>query len=215
MKFNKLFNTFIPRHHVFFVKFNEIADNIHEASILLSELVKSRTTEQREELSKNIKELEHKGDSLSHYIYNELSHSFITPFEREDIYKLTSSLDDILDLINGSAQRIIYFTPKQFEIEMISLCDILVMMSVEIKEVLKEIKKYKKSATIKNNLVKINQLENNADDIFRAAISKLMNDEKDIVELIKKKEILETIEQATDNAEDVANIIFSIVMKNS
>ena len=215
MDLKKFFHSFVPRQHIFYIKFNEAADNLTVAANLLSELVKTKDIDQRAEYARQIKEIEHNGDNISHLIYEELNKTFITPIDREDIYKLTSALDDILDMINGSAQRIMYFAPKQIDVELISLCDIMVMMSREIQEALAELKNYKKSVSIRNNCVRINAFENNADDIFRASISRLMNEEKDVVELIKKKEILETIEEATDYGEDVANIVFSILMKNS
>lgn len=215
MKIEKILKSFIPRHRIFFIKFIEAAENLQQAAEHLSELVKTYDDTERNVLAKKIKELEHKGDNICHSIYEELNQTFITPFDREDIYKLTSSLDDVLDLINGSAQRIIYFSIKHADVEVISLCDIVAMSSREINSAIKELKHYKTSKTIRDNCIRINQLENNADDIFRASISKIMNEEKNFIELIKKKEILETIEQATDYTEDVANIILSILMKIS
>lgn len=215
MKIDRIIKSFIPRHKLFFIYFSEASATLLEAAECLSEMVKTCDSSERNSYAKKIKELEHFGDNISHKIYNELNNTFITPFDREDIYKLTSTLDDVLDMINGSAQRIIYFSIQQADVEVISLCDIVAMAAREIHSAILDLKNYKTSRTIHDNCIRINQLENNADDIFRASISKLMNEEKNVIELIKKKEILETIEEATDYTEDVANIILSILMKIS
>ncbi len=201
----------IPKDEKFFQMFREMAANIVEGAQLLKELLDyfvDPVTSQRK-----IKEVEHKGDSQTHEIIKKLNKSFITPFDREDIYALSSALDDILDLIDASAQRIVMYnvekpTPESKELAFIILkaCQTLERAVGKLGGKLEPISEY---------CVEVNSLENEADRVCREAISRLFDEEKDPIQLLKWKEIYETLERATDKCEDAANILESVVLKNA
>jgi len=162
---------------------------------------------------RRIKEVEHKGDTQTHEMFKKLNKSFITPFDREDIYALSSALDDILDLIDASAQRFVMYnvekpTPEAKELAFIILksCQTIDKAVALLGGKLEPISEY---------CVEVNSLENEADRVCREAISRLFDEEKDPIQLIKWKEIYETLERATDKCEDAANVLESVVMKNA
>jgi uncharacterized protein Yka (UPF0111/DUF47 family) len=146
-------------------------------------------------------------------IFNELGRNFITPFDREDIHALTSSIDDILDLINGTAKRLEMYKVTEISEPMIMLSEIILKGAIELNVAVTNLEGMKRIDEIKEACVRINSLENNADDVFNLAIGRLFDEEKDAVKLIKIKEILQALETATDKCEDAANVIESIIIK--
>jgi len=201
----------IPKDEKFFLMFREMSANIVEGAQLLKDMLdnfEDPSTSQRK-----IKEVEHKGDSQTHEIIKKLNKSFITPFDREDIYALSGALDDILDLIDASAQRIVMYnvekpTPESKELAFIILksCQILEKAIGKLGGKLEPISEY---------CVEVNAMENEADRVCREAISRLFDEEKDPIQLLKWKEIYETLERSTDKCEDAANILESVVLKNA
>jgi predicted phosphate transport protein (TIGR00153 family) len=201
----------IPKDEKFFVMFKEMTWNIVEAATMFKEMVDlfdDPLASQR-----LIKDLEHKGDTQTHDIIRKLNKSFITPFDREDIYALAAALDDILDLIDASAQRFVMYnvekpTPEAKELATIILhsCQTIDKAVALLGGQLEPISRY---------CVEVNALENEADRVCREAVSRLFDQEKDPIRLIKWKEIYETLERATDKCEDAANILESVVMKNA
>jgi predicted phosphate transport protein (TIGR00153 family) len=163
---------------------------------------------------RQIKELEHKGDSITHEIINKLNKTFITPLDREDIYALASKLDDILDLIDASAARVIMYNVETILPEAQSLGFIILQSCHAVDKAVAMLGK-KTNEQIFEACVEINALENEADRVSREAISRLFDEEKDPIQLIKWKEIFETLERATDKCEDAANILESVVVKNA
>jgi predicted phosphate transport protein (TIGR00153 family) len=201
----------IPKDERFFLLFREMTLNIVAGADLLKKMLD--TFEDPVAYQARIKELEHKGDTITHDIIKKLNKSFITPFDREDIYSLASALDDILDLIDASAQRIVMYnvekpTPESKEL------GFLILKSCQV--IAKGVSHLGGSnERINECCVEVNALENEADRVCREAISRLFDDEKDPIQLIKWKEIYETLERATDKCEDAANILESVVMKNA
>ena len=169
--------------------------------------------EKRRDLIKEIEHVEHIGDNITHMIFNELGRNFITPFDREDIHALTSSIDDVLDLIQGSAKRIELYKVTVISEPMVLLSDIILKGAIELNVAVLNLEGMKRIDEIKAACVRINSLENNADDVFNLAIAKLFDVEKDAIQLIKTKEILQALETATDKCEDAANVIESIIIK--
>ena len=201
----------IPKDEKFFVMFKEMAEN----TILGAEELKDMLDnfEDPTGSQRRIKELEHKGDHLTHEIIKKLNKSFITPFDREDIYSLASKLDDVMDLIDASAQRFVMYnvekpTPEAQQLAFIILkgCQAIVKAVSLLGGDLEHLYEY---------CVEVNALENEADRVCREAISRLFDEEKDPIQLIKWKEIYETLEKATDKCEDAANILESVVVKNA
>ncbi len=201
----------IPKDTKFFAMFKEMTVRIIEGAELLKDMLdnfEDPATSQRK-----IKDIEHKGDSQTHDIIKKLNKSFITPFDREDIYALSAALDDILDLIDASAQRFVMYnverpTPEAKELAFLILksCQTLDKAVGLLGGRLEPISEY---------CVEVNALENEADRVCREAISRLFDEEKDPIQLIKWKEIYETLERATDKCEDAANILESVVVKNA
>ena len=201
----------IPKDEKFFEMFREMAQN----TILGAEELKDMLDNFQDPVAsqRRIKELEHKGDHLTHEIIKKLNKSFITPFDREDIYSLASKLDDVMDLIDASAQRFVMYNVEKPTPEAQQLAFLLLQGSqIRAKAV----------ALLGGNLgalyeycVEVNALENEADRVCREAISRLFDEEKDPIQLIKWKEIYETLEKCTDKCEDAANILESVVVKNA
>lgn len=201
---------FLPREQSFFTLFNQVAANICEGAQALSGLF--RNFDDRFARAGAIKELEHKGDNFTHEIFTQLNQTFVTPFDREDIHALTNKLDDVLDLIDAAAGRIVNYRADTLHTGATELGDILVRATKEIKAA---VSRLEKPNGILEHCIEINRLENEGDAIVRQAIGRLFDEEKDPVELIKWKEILEVLEIAIDKCEDVANILESVVLKNA
>ena len=202
----------LPKDRKFFPLFKQATENLVKGSNLLVELVNA-PVEKRRDLIKEIEHVEHTGDNITHMIFNELGRNFITPFDREDIHALTSSIDDVLDLIQGSAKRIELYKVTVISEPMILLSDIILKGAVELNVAVLNLEGMKRIDEIKSACVRINSLENNADDVFNLAIARLFDEEKDAIQLIKTKEILQALETATDKCEDAANVIESIIIK--
>ena len=202
----------LPKDRKFFPLFKQATENLVKGSKLLVELVNA-PVEKRRDLIKEIEHVEHTGDNITHMIFNELGRNFITPFDREDIHALTSSIDDVLDLIQGSAKRIELYKVTVISEPMVLLSDIILKGAVELNVAVLNLEGMKRIDEIKAACVRINSLENNADDVFNLAIAKLFDVEKDAIQLIKTKEILQALETATDKCEDAANVIESIIIK--
>ena len=215
MGLENLFTMFVPKNKQFYELFEKSSANLVDISKVFNEFINSRESDKRLDLLKKINDLEHVGDSITHDIFTALSINFITPFDREDIHYLATSLDDIVDFIDGSAKRISLYRLDQNTTAMVQLAEVIEKSAVEINEAVKELKDLKNLVRIREALVKINSLENHADDIFDGAIGDLFNNEKDPIMVIKMKDILSTMETATDKCEDVANVIETILIKNS
>ncbi|MEO5643641.1 MAG: DUF47 family protein [Bacteroidia bacterium] len=202
----------LPKDRKFFPLFKQATENLVRGSKVLVELVNA-PVEKRKELIHEIEQIEHTGDNITHMIFNELGRNFITPFDREDIHALTSAIDDILDLINGTAKRLEMYKVTEITEPMIMLSEIILKGSIELNVAVTNLEGMKRIDEIKEACVRINSLENNADDVFNLAIGRLFDEEKDAVKLIKIKEILQALETATDKCEDAANVIESIIIK--
>jgi len=208
---------FIPKERKFFDMFEKATGNLKQISKLLVEMVKTSSTEERKRLNSEIENLEHIGDNITHEILNQLSLSFITPFDREDIHQLAVVLDDIADYINGVSSRIIIYKIEAVDItpEVIKLAELIEWCTAELHVAVGELRNLKHVEKINEAYVRINSIENHADDIFDMAVGKLFEEEKDPIKIIKMKEIYSALETATDKAEDAADIIKSIQVKNA
>jgi predicted phosphate transport protein (TIGR00153 family) len=195
----------------FFRIFGQMTVHILEAAESLGKMLKNPGGDIAS-ISAKIKDIEHKGDELTHHVIDELNKTFITPIDREDIYDLTKALDDVLDLIDSTAARMVLFKinePIAFAPEIAS---VLLNQAAELGAAVSNLKD---NDHVVERCIEINRLENDADRLFQAAIGSLFENVKDPIEVIKRKEIIETLEAATDKAEDVANVLESIVVKNT
>jgi hypothetical protein len=204
---------FVPQDRKFFPLFNKAAVNVQEGGKIIYKLVTSNSAEERTFCIREIERLEHIGDEITHEIFKELGSNFITPFDREDIHRLVISIDDIIDYIHGSAKRIDLYKVTEFDKSIVKLCELLMHSTEELCIAISELNNLDKMRDISTSLVKINSIENHAADIFDNAVANLFENEKDAIQLIKIKEILQGLETATDKCEDAAHVIESIMIK--
>ena len=202
----------IPKEEKFFKLFKDMTENIIDGAKLLKDMLDN--FDNPNESQRKIKDVEHKGDSITHDIIQMLNKTFVTPLDREDIYALASKLDDILDLIDASSQLVIMYNVDSIPSEAKSLGFIILQSCYAVDKAVAMLGK-KTNEQIFAACVEINALENEADRVSREAISRLFDEEKDPIQLIKWKEIYETLERATDKCEDAANILESVVVKNA
>jgi predicted phosphate transport protein (TIGR00153 family) len=164
--------------------------------------------------AKRIKEIEHETDVVTHRCVEALHKTFITPIERDDIYRLISRMDDIVDFIEAASERIALYDMKEMTPEVKDLADILVRAAQQIVVAVKGLRDMKNAEPVLQACVDINRLENEGDTILRNALARLFKEEKDPITVIKWKEIYEGLETATDRCEDVANIIEGVVLEH-
>ena len=170
---------------------------------------------QREAVIYEIKEVEKIGDDITHKIFEDLNHTFITPFDREDIHKLTSAMDDVLDLINSAAQQIKLYKLENIPTEFIQMSELILQATREIKNAVRDLRNLKKASNIKKACIRINEIENTADEVYNLGISDLFETETDAIKLIKIRDILASLELATDFAEDVSDVLKTIIVKQA
>jgi predicted phosphate transport protein (TIGR00153 family) len=205
----------VPKNAMFFDLFAEDTANLVEQAKKFNALFRTADTAEQEQLIRDIRDLENKGDEITHKIFLELSANFITPFDREDIHALAASIDDIADYINGCASRILLYGVRDFSKPMQMMSEVLVKQVNEIDTAIRDLRNMRDAQRVRDAIVRINSLENHADDIFDEAIARLFSEQDNAMALIKQKEILSSLETATDKCEDVANVLESILVKNS
>jgi uncharacterized protein len=201
----------IPRETKFFDMFVEMANNLISGANVLVQLFDSRNN--LAATVQKIKDIEHEGDELTHSILRKLNQTFITPFDREDIHRLASSVDDVLDFINAAAERMLLYKIENPPPAAGKLAEIIVRQSESLASAMTLLEKDQEGVLA--FCVKVNQFENEADSVCRAAIGTLFENEKDPITLIKIKELLEVLETATDKAEDAANVLEAVVLKSA
>lgn len=201
----------LPREDEYFTLFSQITEKIQEASNGLVEMLNDKS-ENFEAHTKRIKKAEHDCDELTHKITTKLNSSFITPFDREDIYTLSVALDDICDYIDAGSRAIVMYDIREINNYAKELARILNDLSKAINAAASMLGK---PNGMNKHIVEIHRLENEADDVYFRAIGELFKNETDPILLIKWKELYEILENGTDRCESVANIIESIVLKHT
>jgi hypothetical protein len=210
---NSFMKLFLPKDKIFYKLFEEVSVNTSQMAVLLKKMVNEPSFENRVELVNLIEDLEHKNDDVTHKIFTELSRNFITPFDREDIHYLASAMDDVADYIFASAKKINFYRVDPLHESFGKMADLIVQGCDSIQKAVSELKDMKNMRLITDALVKVNSIENQADDIFDLSIERLFATEPDAKEVIKKREIYQVMEIATDKCEDAANVIESIIVK--
>lgn len=203
----------MPKDRIFYSLFEEVAETMAQMGKMLKEVVKEPDFDKRAALISRIEDLEHVNDDLTHKIFTELGRNFITPFDREDIHYLATALDDICDYIFASAKKINFYKVNPNDQGIQKMADLIDLSTVNIKIAVKELRDMKNLRVITEALVKVNSIENQADDIFDLSIDRLFETEPDAKEVIKKREIYQVMEIVTDKCEDAANVIESIIIK--
>ncbi len=204
----------LPREDRFFILFREIAALLVEATEVFYLLTKE--IENKSEIHiRRIKDLEHKADEITHETVALLHKSLITPMDPDDIYKLITTLDDVMDFLDAAAQRISLYGITSSTKDMQVLAEICISCADRVKKTVERLNNLKNNKEILKLCIDINRLENEADHALRVAIAKLFQEEKDTRQLIKLKEIYELLEEVTDKCEDVANVVEGIVLEYS
>jgi hypothetical protein len=199
-----------PRSEKFFDMFNEAARNIHQGARVFQQMLEDFRGS--DDQWRAVEEYEHEGDKITHRILRTLHQTFITPVDREDIHKLTSVMDDVIDLIEGSAARMAMYRITKPTPAAQRLAGIIVRCTDQIVRGVTALPRFE---SIQEHCIEINRLENEADEVSRAAIAALFLEDVPPLEVIKWKEIYETMETATDRCEDVANMLEEIALKHS
>lgn len=200
----------IPREKKFFQMFSEVSENVTEGARILHDILKNPT-----DLGPRIAKLqavEHRGDDMTHQIIRALNQTFITPFDREDIHRLTSSLDDVLDFVNAAAVRMNLY---RITAPPPAAADLAALIVAQSEELSKGVSLLESNHKVLDHCTEVNRLENEADRVSRRAIAELFDNERDPIQLIKIKELYEVLETATDKAEDAANVLEAVVLKSA
>ncbi|MFC1931251.1 DUF47 domain-containing protein [Chloroflexota bacterium] len=203
----------LPRSNKFFDLFEQSAQNMVKTSQALKTLIDSwdviggRVAE--------ITELEHAGDSITHQIIAQLNRTFVTPFDREDIAMLAHTMDDVVDFIHAAADAMLIYKIDNPRQRVKELANIILEAATEIERAIGGLRRRAELKKILERCVEINRLENMADRVFRAAMAELFEDEVDIAQVIKWREIYEHMESATDRCEDVANVLEGVALKHA
>src|SRR6476660_6766273 len=213
MALNSIMKIFMPKDKVFYSLFEEVAENVAKMGVSLKQVVSEPDFDKRAALISTIEDLEHVNDDLTHRIFTELGRNFITPFDREDIHYLASALDDIADYIYASAKKINFYRVNPNDSGLQKLADMIEQSASQVKIAVGELRNMKNMRQMTEALVKINSIENQADDIFDMSIERLFATEPDAKEVIKKREIYQAMEIVTDKCEDASNVIESIIIK--
>ena len=205
---------FLPQDKVFYTLFEKASANLETLANKLVLVVNEADFNKRAKVIKEMEDLEHQNDMLTHEIFVELGKNFITPFDREDIHSLATALDDIADYIYASGKKInFYKIDPTTESGIQKTSDAIAQAVLAVNAAVIELRNLKNTQKIVECVIKINSVENMADELFDLSIEKLFDSDVDAKELIKKREIYQTLETVTDKCEDAGNVIESIVVK--
>ena len=213
MALQSFLKLFSPKNRIFYELFERVANNVEKMGSILRAVVAEPDFDKRAALILQLEDLEHANDELTHNLFTELGRNFITPFDREDIHSLASSLDDIADYIYAAGKKINFYRVNPNDTGMHKFADLIEQASAQVKIAVVELRDMKNMRKITEALVKINSIENQADDVFDFSIEKLFDTEPDAKEVIKKREIYQVMEIVTDKCEDASNVIESIIIK--
>jgi predicted phosphate transport protein (TIGR00153 family) len=215
-KFIKMANIlkfFLPKDRIFYTLFEKASGNLEAIAVKLVAVVNESDFNKRATLILEMEDLEHQNDDLTHQIFVELGKNFITPFDREDIHSLAMALDDICDHIYASAKKINFYKVDPFDSGIQKMADVIYSAVLAVNSAVSELRNLKNTQKIVECVIRINSAENQADDLFDMSIERLFETESDMKQLIKKREIYQIMEIATDKCEDAGNVIESIVVK--
>ena len=211
--FNAFVQLFMPKDKVFHSLFEEVAEGVARMGELLREVVREPDFDKRAVLILDLETLEHVNDDLTHRIFTELGRNFITPFDREDIHYLASALDDVCDYIYAAGKKINFYKVDPNDPGIQKMADLIEQGSRQIRSAVRELRNMRDMRTITDALVRVNSIENQADDIFDRSIERLFETEPDAKEVIKRRDIYQVLEIVTDKCEDATNVIESIIIK--
>jgi uncharacterized protein len=199
-----------PRDSSFFPLFTASAENLVAATDVLGEFVHDHA--RRVELAERLRDLEHVGDQATHAIFRQLNSSFVTPFDRDDIYNLASYLDDVMDAIEAAADLVVLTGLGTLPAEMSQQTALLQRAAQTTAEAMPRLRTLK---DLSDYWIEVNRIENEADKLYRRLLSRLYSGEFDALEILKLKEVADQLEEAADHFEHVANVVETIAVKES
>jgi predicted phosphate transport protein (TIGR00153 family) len=202
--------SFVPQEMVFYDLFKQDIANAVKAAVALQDMAHDYTNVV--DKARAIKAIEHDGDTITHEIIKTLNQTFVTPFDREDIYALCTSVDDIVDLIEATADACVLYKVKQPTAHLQRGADILVEAVQELQKAFEKLSKFK---DLEEHWIHANSLENQADQVYRQAVGELFSNGTDAADIVRWKGVYDLLEDANDKCEDVANIIESITIKHA
>lgn len=213
MNISNLLKYFIPKKKKFYTMFNVAAGYCSEASIELKNLFHSETLEEQREIRKKIKTVEKKADDVTTGIFDSLNKTFITPFDREDINELTVTLDDVVDLIYSVSGKVEFYRLTVFSKHMKEMVAEIHEGCIIIQTAVSGLEHFQKTDKTYKACKELNKMETRVDNLYHEAISDLFENEKNAIELIKQKEILQNIEKIANKLEDVSDVVKTILVK--
>ncbi len=213
MALDNLLSIFKPRDRVFFYHFEASAANVLKMSEDLIAIMATEPGSQRVALLERLEIAEHANDDLTHTIFTDLARNFITPIDREDIHALAVSLDDVADFILAAAKNLELFGIRKPDETCRELARLVNEGAGIVQLAVQGLRTMNKTGMNNEFVIRINSMENQADEVFDRAIQRLFANEKDPIELIRMRDIYATLELATDKCEDVGNVIESIMLK--
>ncbi|HKU37578.1 MAG TPA: DUF47 family protein [Polyangiales bacterium] len=203
----------LPRDESFFDEFEKLGRKTVEGCKAFVALVEAPNDVQGQ--AKKVSDIEHECDRITHTVVAKLHTTFITPLDRNDIHRLVSKMDDVMDYVEAAAERLALYDIHSMTKEVADLAQVLLTSSERVCEAVSGFRDLKHPQKILDKCIEINRLENEADSLLRASLARLFREEKDPITILKWKEIYELLETATDRCEDVANIIEGVVLENS
>ncbi len=209
-----IFQALLPKDKLFYPLFDQACSNLVEIAKVLENALKSDSVT-RIQSFETINLLEKQGDEITHAIMRETGNTFIVPFDREDIHALAIAIDDVVDYIYGTSKRLDIYKVHQISPAMIRLAEIITLSAIELQSALREMRSLRNVRKVKAHLHTINTLENEADKIMNTTIADLFKNEKDAMVILKTKEVITFLENATDKCEDAAHVIDSVIIKFS
>ena len=216
MSLNSLISWLKPREMVFFDLLEASVGNLLESARLFErEFVSRNNSSEWGAFRREMKDLEHRGDAITHDIVDRLNRTFVTPLEREDILALAHSLDDVVDCLDGVCERLVLYKVTEVMPLAAQLSHLVVLGSQELVPLIAALRNMSNTAAINSQIQACMELENQADTVFHQALAEIFEDPKDPIELIKWKEILALLEDATDRIELVSKVVSSTVMRNA
>ncbi len=215
MSFDSVLKFFLPKDRIFYGLFEEVATSLVNMGSIFRNALQEKDLSKRDEMLRTLEEIEHKNDEITHRIFIELGRNFITPFDREDIHYLATSLDDIADYIWGAAKRIVNYQINDEYNTLPAFAEIISKSIAAINTSVYGLRDMKDLRAITAACVQVNSLENDADDLLDSTMLKLFSSNITAVELIKQKDIYQMLETVTDKCEDAANVVESIIIKYS
>lgn len=215
MSFSSLLTWLKPHEQIFFDLLEASIANAVEASRWFDQELRTGDSSRWKALRQKMKDYEHQGDEITHELLDRLDHTFVTPIEREDILALAHALDDVVDDLDRIADRLVIYRVQAIRLPFLEISSVVLEGCVELKSLVGSLRNMGDVAGARRRILVVNELENRADAIYHVGLGELYQDGLDAVELIKWKELLDTLETAMDRIDRAAKVVGSTIMKNS